>query len=215
MGRSAQRAWSIGLSSVLLCAAAPAGDIERDVLEELSWARANPQEYADELRDYRSWFDGRIVRAPDDPEGQSTREGVAAVDDAIRFLERQKPLPPLRPGDILELAARDHADDQGASGMIGHAGHGGSMPGDRVKRRGGDIYVGEVISYGQRSARAVVRQLIVNDGVPRRGHRQLIFSPSYRYAGVGCGRHNRQGTVCVVKLSATPDGNPVLPTGGN
>ncbi|WP_066479239.1 MULTISPECIES: CAP domain-containing protein [unclassified Sphingomonas] len=205
----------IAIGAAWLLANAPPDDIERAIIAELNFARANPRDYAEELRDYRGYFEGRVVYPPDDPEGQSTREGVAAVDDAIRFLERQPPLPALDDARILDLAARDHADDQGATGAIGHVGRNGSTPGDRVRRRGGDIYVGEVISYGQRSARAVVRQLIVNDGVPGRGHRQLVFSSRYRFAGAGCGTHPRQRTVCVVKLSATPDGNPVLPTSGN
>lgn len=187
--------------------------LEAEVLAELNLARADPLRFAQELRDYRARFDGAIVRYPDDPVGEATVEGVEAVDEAIAFLERQKPLPPLSAAQILALAARDHAAEQGPRGTIGHRSGDGLSPGDRVKRRGGDVYVGENISYGISYARGVVRQFIVDDGVPGRGHRKLIFSDGYRFAGVGCGMHMLYRFMCVVNLSATADGNPVLPGG--
>jgi uncharacterized protein YkwD len=152
-----------------------------------------------------------VLYLPGDPNGIYTREGVSAVDEAIDFLERQRPLPPLSRGDLLALAAQDHADDQGAAGATGHRSGDGAGPGDRVRRRGGDIYVGESISYGHADATAVVRQLVVDDGVPGRGHRTLLFKNDFRFAGVGCGEHSRYGYMCVVDLAATVNGKPALP----
>lgn len=200
--------------STLLVAAtdAPHGrSIEAQVLERINHARQNPRAYADELRDYRRYFEGDVVFAPGDPDGVYTREGISAVDEAIDFLERQAPLPPLGHGDLLALAAQDHAEDQGDVGATGHRSRDGAGPGERVKRRGGDVYVGESISYGMADADAVVRQLIVDDGVPGRGHRALLFQNDFRFAGVGCGTHRRYGHLCVVDLAATSDGGPALP----
>ena len=87
----------------------------------------------------------------------------------------------------------------------------GAGPGERVRRRGGDIFVGESISYGMADADAVVRQLIVDDGVPGRGHRILLFKNDFRFAGVGCSGHRRYGHMCVVDLAANRDGAPALP----
>ena len=99
-----------------------------DVLSEINYARANPQAYADELRDYRRLFNGRLV--DDDPQsgGHLTREGVAAVDEAIRALERQPALPPLQFGAVLAEASQDHADEQGPRGLVGHQSPSGASP---------------------------------------------------------------------------------------
>jgi uncharacterized protein YkwD len=177
----------------------------------MNFARQNPREYARDLREYRRYFDGRILLLPGNPTGIITNEGTRAVDDAIAFLERQAPLPPLDHGAVLALAATDHVGAQGPIGGLGHSSRAGVSPGERVKRRGGDIYVGESISYGHSNARDVVRQLIVDDGVPSRGHRALLFDKGFRYAGVGCGGHSRYRFMCVVDMSGTADGNPVLP----
>jgi uncharacterized protein YkwD len=182
-----------------------------EVLARINEVRAHPRDFAEDLREYRRAFDGRVVYSPEAPDGIVTQEGVAAVDEAIDFLERQRPLPPLTRGAVLALAAQDHADEQGDDGSIGHASPDGADPGERVRRRGGDIYVGETISYGYGDADGVVRQLIVDDGVRGRGHRALLFSDGYRFAGVGCGAHRRFGMMCVVDFAATVDGNPQLP----
>jgi hypothetical protein len=189
--------------------------IEAQVLERINHARQHPRDYADELREFRRYFDGDILFLPGDDNGVYTREGVSAVDEAIDFLERQAPLPPLGRGDLLALAAQDHVDDQGAAGATGHKSRDGAGPGERVRRRGGDIFVGESISYGMADADAVVRQLIVDDGVPGRGHRTLLFKNDFRFAGIGCGGHRRYQHMCVVDLAATHDGQPMLPQWAN
>ena len=185
--------------------------LEAGVLDRINYARQHPREYARHLRDYRSYIRGGILFLPGDENGVYTREGHASVDDAIAFLERQAPLPPLTEGQVLSLAARDHADEQGWSGSQGHVSGDGASPGERVKRRGGDIYVGESISYGFDDADDVVRQLIIDDGVPDRGHRKLLFDRDFRYAGVGCAQHRRLRHLCVVDLSGTENGAPVIP----
>lgn len=185
--------------------------LEQDVIAEINRVRTNPRAYADDLRRYRDSFDGAVAHPDDAPDGLMTREGVAAVDEAIAAMERQPPLPPLSPARVLALGAGDLVRDQAASGRVGHYTAAGANPGDRVKARGGDIYVGEVISYGPGDAAGVVRQLIVDDGVPQRGHRLSLLSARYRYAGPACGAHARFGTMCVVDLSQTATGAPVLP----
>jgi uncharacterized protein YkwD len=183
--------------------------LEDAVLERINFARTNPKGYAEMLRVYRGYFDGEIVYMPGDYNGLLTREGVAAVDETIAFLEKQAPIPPLSRADVLALTAVDFSREQGALGARGHRGQDGSDPGGRVKRHGGDIFVGEAIAYGFDNAEEVVRQMIVDDGVPDRGHRKLLFDPKLRFAGIGCGPHSKMEHICVVDLSATPDGRPV------
>lgn len=183
--------------------------LEESVLASINAARANPRAYAEKLREYRSYFDGEIVYMPGDYNGVLTKEGTAAVDETIAFLERQQPLPPLTPAETLALAAVDFSREQGALGARGHKGADGSDPGVRVKRHGGDIYVGEAIAYGFDDAEQVVRQMIVDDGVPDRGHRKLLFDARLKFAGIGCGPHSRMDHICVVDVSATKDGRPV------
>lgn len=205
---------AVGLCASASAAAAPVS-LEEAVLIELNFARQNPRQYAEELRRYREFYRGNIVHLPGVSVGIITREGVDAVDEAIAFLERQAPLPPLSSGELLALAASDHARAQGPIGGMGHVSTDGASPGERVRRRGGGIYVGETISYGAPDGAAVVRNLIIDDGVRDRGHRTLIFDTGFKFAGVGCGGHARYNVICVVDYSGTPNGDPQLPVGMN
>src|SRR3546814_14597644 len=74
----------------------------------------------DYLSDYRPRFEGKLLIGNDDSEIDiMTREGVAAVDEAIRDLRREKPLPTLAWSDPLARAAADHVAVQSRSGAVG------------------------------------------------------------------------------------------------
>jgi uncharacterized protein YkwD len=132
---------------------------------------------------------------------------VAAVDEAIAFLERQAPVGSLAPAPLLARAARDHVADQGPRGATGHHSRNGDNPRDRVQRRGGGNYVAETITYGPPSAVEVVRQLIVDDAVPGRGHRRTVFAAEMRFVGVSCGPHKVYRVMCVAEFARKPDGH--------
>ena len=203
---------TVGLAMVLCCAAgaAPgtakvrpntAAAAEQAVVDELSLARTKPQEYAKFLEDYRRKIqkDGTaIVRGAH----IRTKEGVKAVDEAIAFLKKVRPLTPLTASRGLALAASDHVKDTGPRGLTGHSGTDGSTFGDRIARHG-RIHrtAGENISYGPDDARSIVMQLIVDDGVPGRGHRTNIFNPDFRTVGVAIGDHQVYGRMCVMDFA--------------
>lgn len=161
-------------------------------------------EVAADLRRYRRTLRGLVAHGPD--ARMLTREGAAAVDEAIAFLERQPPLPPVTGSWLLGRAARMHMGEQAVTGDVGHHSRDGRNPGGRARAAGGGDAVGETIAYGYHDPVAVVHQLIVDDGVPDRGHRALIFAREFRYAGVGCASHPRYRHACTIDFSATADG---------
>jgi len=193
-------------------AAAASSRFEAGVLAELNHFRSDPAAYADFLRDYRPRFEGKLLIAEEGSEIDiMTNEGVAAVDEAIRDLRHEKPLPEMTWSDTLARAAADHVAAQSRSGAVGHYTN-GRGPGERMKARGGGPYVNEVITYGHHSPEGVVDQLLIDDGVPGRGHRHSLLRPTHRYAGVGCGTHRVHRTMCVILMSQTPDGSPPPPS---
>lgn len=178
------------------------------MLTELNEARRDPPAYARRVRDFRGLFTGDRFQRPGEI-AVVTREGVAAVDEAIRFLETQPALPPLARSAPLDRAAAGHGLDQGRTGQVGHTGSDGSSAHDRMRRHGRWRATGEAIAYGPTPEHAVM-QLIVDDGVPDRGHRTILFSPTYQLVGAWCGPHPVWRTVCVLNF-ATPAANPSAP----
>ncbi|MBU0824568.1 MAG: CAP domain-containing protein [Alphaproteobacteria bacterium] len=199
----------LGLGAV--AASATPSRFEAGVLAELNRFRSDPAGYTAVLRAYRDRFDDRLLLADDDSEIDiMTNEGVAAVDEAIRDLRRESPRARLQQSELLARAAADHVAVQSRSGAVGHYTR-GSGPGERMKARGGGPYVNEVITYGHHSPAGVVHQLLIDDGVPDRGHRHSLLRPEHRYAGVACGPHRVHRTMCVTLMSQTPDGSPPPP----
>jgi uncharacterized protein YkwD len=185
----------LAASLVLTAFPAAAGGLDRAVLDEINYARAHPAEYAQDLSDGR----GRSHRYAD--------RGSGATEEAIAFLERQPPLPPLTHSHDLALAAAEQAAAQGPRGSTGHAGTDGSSPSERIRRHGVFRSLSaEAISYGYEDAAEVVRQLIVDEGVASRGHRLTIFDPILQIAGAGCGPHARYGYMCVIDFASGPVG---------
>ncbi len=177
--------------------------LEQEILMEVNLARTDPQKYKSYLREFRNRYRGfnlyikkrTVIK---------TREGVSAVDEALKFMDLQHPLGALKFSGGMTLGARDHVREQGATGGTGHISANGTSPGDRVDRHGKwQETVGENIYYGSgMGARQMVMGFIIDDGVPDRGHRETIFNPKFRVAGVACGPHKVYRTMCVVTFAA-------------
>ncbi len=185
--------WYASGLTIALLALAPAamarpernsGGLGPAVLAEINWVRSHPTEYAEHLRD--------------GPETQGT-------DEAIDYLERRAPAPPLQFNDRLVASAADHAADEGRHGAFTHTGSDGSSAGQRMHRFG--VWAGmmaEEMSAGEQSPDDIVRQLIIDEDVPGRGHRNDLMDPFLKQAGVGCASHPVYGLICVIDLASAP-----------
>ena len=165
--------------------------LEKSVFEELNFARTQPKELAKHLLAMRPHFDGKIMRLPGRGVAVRTQEGVAALDEAIKHLQTVPALAPFqRISAGMSRAARDHCNDSGRRGSIGHDGTDGSTPSSRLSRHGEwERTSGENINYGAGDARDCVVQLIIDDGVPGRGHRTNIYKPEFNVVGIASGEH--------------------------
>ncbi|HEY3270076.1 MAG TPA: CAP domain-containing protein [Geothrix sp.] len=171
---------------------------ERAVIQEMSDARVQPKAYAKHLRELRPCFEGTLWSRP----GRvplRTDEGVAALDEAIAFLESTQPVGPLRFHEGLARAARLHAQDLGPRGSLEHVGSDGSHLSGRLNRLGRwQGLIAENISTGEEEARQVVIQLLIDDGVAGRGHRRNLFNPGLHQAGAGSAPHRDYRMVTVI-----------------
>ena len=184
-----------------LAAAAQSG-LAQQVLAETNLARTEPGRYLGFLRDLRRQYQGKLYRLPGSAAMVITSEGVAALDEAIGFLSKQAPLPALAWSPGLAEAAADLASDQGRSGEVGHTGSSGGDMRERIERHGTWMRrIAENIGYGPDSARLMVLDLIIDDGVPGRGHRKNIFTRDFAVAGVACGTHPVYRFMCVMDFA--------------
>lgn len=199
--------WLALLALLLVCrpasATEPAGKSTSGaaIIREINLARQRPRVYLAYLEELRNHFQGKILILP----GHAmlrTREGVGAVEEAIRFLQHTRPLGPLTFSPGISMAAAEHVTDR-AAGALGHSGSDRSNPGDRMNRHGTWKGLwGENLSYGKTNARDVVVALIVDDGLRGRKHRKNIFNPAFNFAGAAVGAHARYRVVCSIDFAA-------------
>ena len=100
----------------------PGADVsEKDakIFEFMNSLRADPHDYVPFLEDLRGRYEGYLIKQPNKVTIR-TKEGVQAVDEAIDFLNQQKPVGPLKWNDCLATAAQQHTQDIGPKGLVQH-----------------------------------------------------------------------------------------------
>ena len=123
--------------------------------------------------------------------------------DCYNQMVNTKPMQALYPSLGLSKAAKILAKDQAETGEIGHTASDGSSPFDRMNRFGkmGLLLLLKNVSYGYNTARAIVVQLLIDSGVPSRGHRNNILSPTFKRIGVATGSHKEYSYLCVMDFA--------------
>jgi len=186
--------------------------LEESVGRALAEARRNPKGLAKSIEPRLAKYEGDAYVA----QGRRivTKEGTAAVKDALSYLRSHQPLQPVLPfGEGLRLAAEDHADDIGRNGLVSHTGSDGSSSSERMQRYGRWTGAcGECLWYGRiigRTGLGVIEDLVIDDGVASRGHRHCIFDDRYNVAGVKLLPHEIYGHVVVIEFAGAYEDDKV------
>jgi len=145
---------------------------EMAMMDEINLMRSNPGGYITYVEQYK-----RDIQS-----GKSFGSSIAVCDELIAELRRTPPLSILKPAPCIYNAAKKHGLDQKARGSTGHDGSDGSWPWDRVKRECSQMTDGnENLVGGPADVREAVILLLVDDGIPSRGHRKTLLNKDWVY----------------------------------
>ncbi len=148
---------------------------ELAMMDEVNLMRSNPAGYIPYIEQYK-----RDIQS-----GKSFGSSLAVCDELIAELRRTPPLSILKPTPCIYNAAKKHGLDQKARGSTGHDGSDGSWPWDRVKRECTQMTDGnENLVGGPADVREAVILLLVDDGIPSRGHRKTLLNKDWEYAAM-------------------------------
>ena len=183
-------------------------ELHRQVVDEINFARTRPQDFIDGLVAYRATIrNGYAFKTIDNGQGPYTvsvrlREGTSAVDKAIAFLRRQSPVVRVAGDRALFNAARRFAEEQARTARWGHISADGGDLSTRIESdRTRKMFNAETIMYGKSTARDIVMALIIDDGVPDRSHRDVIFDNALTLVGTACRPHPKW-MICVSEYSS-------------
>jgi len=127
-----------------------------------------------------------------------TEKGIKSttfVKSLIKDLEKTRDLPLLFSQQDLFQAAKGHAESMGNKGKIGHDGFEKRMKPFMTKYNKG---VAENCQYGYQSAKQIVIDLLIDEGVSSLGHRKNILNASYNCVGVSIQPHKSYKYNCVM-----------------
>jgi uncharacterized protein YkwD len=168
--------------------------LDKEVLLELNKVRSNPKQYAEQyITPIIDYFQGKL----DTRNHVQTNEGVSAVKECIAQLKRTKSMGLLMPDPDLAKASKRHTSAQSKTSETGHDSPNGESFEYRLRKIKFSS-TGECISYGEDHARGIVISLLIDDGVPSRGHRRIILDPKYTSVGVATGSHQAYSSMCTI-----------------
>eukprot|EP00931_Biecheleriopsis_adriatica_P061642 TRINITY_DN37073_c0_g1_i1.p1 TRINITY_DN37073_c0_g1~~TRINITY_DN37073_c0_g1_i1.p1 ORF type:complete len:467 (+),score=78.74 TRINITY_DN37073_c0_g1_i1:37-1437(+) len=182
------------------------GGIEVEIVKALTWARSKPQEVVDALQERMRNYRGMEYFPPERKGGcVVTKEGVGVVQEAIDYMLALEPMDGFgsTSEEGLALAGEDHIADIGTTGTASHSSSDGTTSSERASRYGTYSLFGECLWYGSdlADARCMVLDLIVDDGVPSRGHRKGVLNPRYDSVGVAYGSHSTFGRMASMEFA--------------
>ena len=158
--------------------------IKREVILESNRIRTNPKAYIPILEDYLSNFDGNQLRLPDKNEILETEEGPMAYKEAIEFLKNQKPI------NIIEFDEEASKVAQDYSKFLFNSKEDQLEDESQIQQRVEkyleyDYSLSENIDFGGCTGIEVIVNLLVDDGVKNRIHRENLFEhPDYEFCTV-------------------------------
>ena len=162
--------------------------IKREVISESNRIRTNPKAYIPILEEYLQNFDGNLLTLPGKNEILETEEGPRAYKEAIEFLKVQRPI------NIIEFDEEASKVAQEYSKFLLNSKEDQIEDETQIEQRVEkyleyDYSLSENIDFGGSTGIEVIVNLLVDDGVKNRTHRDNLFSDKYEYYGVAVFEH--------------------------
>ena len=162
-----------------------ASDFELSIIAEVNLMRSNPREYAEK-------YIKPLINSRSSSYWTSCVRDMSAISS----------LGTLEYAEGLYKMAKAHSSTQGKTRETGHDRTNGSDFSSELNKYGKSYsYAGENISYGAETARDILIQLLVDDGVSSLGHRKNLLSKEFTAVGISYDTHKAYRHMCVMDFA--------------
>ena len=173
-----------------------------DIFKLINDYRKNPRLLAKHLEGLKKYIDKNNVLSEPNKIPIQMVEGEDVINEAVKFLNSIKSLPPFELDNALCQSAQDHVDDIGPKGLLSYQSSDGTEPEERIGKFGTYVEaLGENIDFGPNDALGVIISLTLDDGEEERPHRDNLFKSDYRKIGLACGPHKSEYQMCVMDFA--------------
>lgn len=149
---------------------------ETEMLREVNLMRANPAAYVKHVEEYLKKIDEDTFW-----DASYKAQEKAAGMELIAELKALGPLSQLKAHDGLYKASQGHGKDLQKIGRVQHVGSDGRHPHERVQQDAKLANGTENIVGGGKDVRESVIMLLVDSGIPNRGHRKALLDPRWTH----------------------------------
>ncbi len=153
----------------------------------------------------RAYFKDKQYRNPKLSYYILTEEGVDAVNEAIDYLENKAFCKsPLDRCPDLDKSAQDLINHMGPNGYNVPQSLEFEMD-KRIKKHSDQIgSMSENVSFGWKTGKDIILQMLIDDGVPNRGHRLNLFG-KFAKVGIAAGEHKVYKHFAVLDFIGQPN----------
>lgn len=128
---------------------------QQELIDEINLVRSNPSGYVAYIQDFLDYW-------------ESSASEKATAQELIKVLKKTKPMNKLAYSEKLGNLAKQHCEWISKTSNFKHSKFG----------------FAENIQYGNDIIRFAVIDLLIDHGVPGRGHRKNLLNPDFKYIGV-------------------------------
>ena len=166
--------------------------VYQEMIDEINLLRQNPSGYVPYVQEYIMSMEKEIQKDPS--MANMYLDEISTAYELIKTLRITDPLSTLRPHEGVYDAAKIHGQDLRKNTQFGHIGSDGSYPWDRIIKAAPDLSDGnENLVGGPYEVRQAVILLLVDAGIPDRGHRKTLLNPHWSF--IACHELGQIGTM--------------------
>lgn len=152
---------------------------EKDMVKEINLIRSNPKGYIPIIEAYIQEQEASLSQVVSGK--QYIKDEIKTAKELIKELKNTDAMPILQPHEGVYKAAQVHGDEGKRKGRLDHVGKDGKWPWDRIKAYAGFNNGGENLVGGLQDVRKSVIVLLIDSGIPNRGHRKALLNPAWKY----------------------------------
>jgi hypothetical protein len=149
---------------------------EKDTYHYLNYARTKPREFCEKF----------VIPYWDKKNSYH--------NSLVKTMMKMEPVNPIFPDFQCYQSAWCHALKSGKTGYIGHSRNKDPQTGSRCN----SYFMGECCAYGSSDGLGIILMLLIDDGVPSLGHRNICLSSGYRVVGISIQPHSSYRHNCVL-----------------